>query len=52
MALAWVLRRPEVTSVLVGASRVAQLEDSIGCLGQMRFDEQELRTVDEILAAG
>ncbi len=32
MAIAWILRRPEVTTVLVGASRVSQLDDSLAAL--------------------
>lgn len=46
MALAWVLRRPEVTSVLVGASRLGQLEDSLGALEQLGFDASELAQID------
>ena len=49
MALAWVLRRPEVTSVLIGASRVEQLEDNIACLNSPTFSEIELERIDEIL---
>ena len=49
MALAWVLRRPEVTSVLVGASSAGQLEDNVAALNRLEFTEQELRRIDEIL---
>lgn len=49
MALAWVLRRPEITSVLIGASSVAQLEDNAAALQGLIFTEQELAKIDEIL---
>ncbi|MDN5795625.1 MAG: L-glyceraldehyde 3-phosphate reductase [Intrasporangium sp.] len=46
MALAWVLRDPRVTSVLVGASSVAQLENSLGALNTLTFDDAELERID------
>ena len=49
MALAWVLRRDEVASVLIGASRVSQLEDNVAALEHLNFDEEELTTIDMIL---
>lgn len=49
MALSWVLRRPEVTSVLVGASRPEQLEDNVAALERLSFTEGELAVIDEIL---
>ena len=49
MALAWVLRRDEVVSVLIGASRVSQLEDNVAALEHLDFDEEELTTIDTIL---
>ena len=49
MALAWVLRRDEVASVLIGASRVSQLEDNVAALEHLDFDEEELTTIDTIL---
>jgi len=49
LALAWVLRRPTVTSALIGASRVAQIEDAVGALRGLAFSEQELRAIDAIL---
>ncbi|HEX9691953.1 MAG TPA: L-glyceraldehyde 3-phosphate reductase [Gemmatimonadales bacterium] len=51
MALAWVLRHPAVTSALVGASRVEQIEDSVGALANLRFTEDELAAIDTILGA-
>lgn len=49
MALAWVLRRPEVTSVLIGASSTKQLEDNVAALKQLEFSVDELKAIDEIL---
>lgn len=50
MALAWVLRRPEITSVLVGASRPEQLENSVQALDRLDFTQEELDAIDKILA--
>ena len=50
MAIAWILRRPEVTTVLVGASRVSQLDNSLAALECTGFSENELKKIDEILA--
>jgi L-glyceraldehyde 3-phosphate reductase len=49
MAIAWVLRNPIVTSVLVGASSTEQLEDSMQCLQNKQFSHQELLQIDSIL---
>lgn len=49
MALAWVLREEAVTSVLIGASSVKQLENSVGCLEHLEFSAEELKAIDEIL---
>jgi L-glyceraldehyde 3-phosphate reductase len=46
MALAWTLRDPRVTSTLVGASSVAQLEQNIGALDNLRFSADDLREID------
>ncbi|KPL76205.1 L-glyceraldehyde 3-phosphate reductase [Levilinea saccharolytica] len=48
MALAWVLRRPEVTSVLVGASRPEQIADSVGALTYPAFSAEELAAIDAV----
>lgn len=50
MALAWVLRQPAVTSALVGASRVSQIEDSVATLSKLDFSQEELDSIDNILA--
>jgi L-glyceraldehyde 3-phosphate reductase len=47
MALAWVLRSPEVTSALVGASSVAQLETNVASLNNLAFSADELDAIDE-----
>lgn len=49
MALAWVLRREEVTSVLVGASKPAQILDNLGAMTSAPFTEDELCEIDEIV---
>jgi L-glyceraldehyde 3-phosphate reductase len=46
MAIAWVLRLPVVTSALVGASSVAQLEDVVGAVTSPAFDEATLARID------
>lgn len=49
MALAWVLRRPEVTSVIVGASSVNQLQDNLRCLESQTFSEEQLDLIEDII---
>jgi len=49
MALAWVLRHPGMTSALIGASRVAQIEDAVGALNQLTFSAEELGRIESIL---
>jgi L-glyceraldehyde 3-phosphate reductase len=49
MALAWVLRLPEVTSALIGASRVAQIDDAVGALERLEFSADELARIEGIL---
>ncbi|NLD43335.1 MAG: L-glyceraldehyde 3-phosphate reductase [Chloroflexi bacterium] len=51
MALAWVLRGPVVTSALVGASRVEQLDDNVAALDNAAFSAEELAAIDAVLAA-
>lgn len=50
MALAWNLRQPVVSSVLIGASRVSQLEDNLKALQNLDFSAEELAEIDRILA--
>jgi L-glyceraldehyde 3-phosphate reductase len=49
MALAWVLRGDRVTSVLIGASRVAQLDDNVAMLKRLDFSADELSRIENIL---
>lgn len=51
MALAWILQRPQVTSVLIGASSVSQLENNVGTIGNLDFSRDELASIDNILQA-
>jgi L-glyceraldehyde 3-phosphate reductase len=46
MALAWVLRDARITSALIGASRVAQLDDNVGALARLDFTDDELDEID------
>jgi L-glyceraldehyde 3-phosphate reductase len=46
MAIAWTLRDPRVTSSLIGASSVAQLDDSLGALDGLAFSDDELAEID------
>lgn len=50
LAIAWVLRHPGMTSALIGASRVAQIEDAVGALERLDFSSEELAKIDGILA--
>lgn len=50
MALAWILRDGDITSVLIGASRPSQILDNIGMIRNTSFSEDERRRIDEILA--
>ena len=47
LALAWCLRDPRVTSVLIGASSVAQLEENVAALDNLQFSDDELGAIDE-----
>jgi L-glyceraldehyde 3-phosphate reductase len=49
MALAWVLRKPQVTSALIGASSVAQLDDNLAALNNPAFSADELNQIEAIL---
>ena len=50
MALAWVLRGGKVTSALVGASKVSQIEENVAGLANLEFAAEELQQIDRILA--
>jgi L-glyceraldehyde 3-phosphate reductase len=49
MALAWVLRHPQVTSALVGASSTTQLKDAVGTLKNLALAPEELKSIEDIL---
>ena len=51
MAIAWVLRLPVVTSALIGASSVEQLENNLKSLDHLEFTAEEISRIDEVLAA-
>ena len=50
MALAWVLKDELVTSVIIGASSVKQLEDTLKAIGNTQFTEEELKAIEGIVA--
>jgi L-glyceraldehyde 3-phosphate reductase len=52
MAIAWVLRKPAVTSALIGASRWQQIEDCLGALRNTQFSRSELDEIDKYAADG
>jgi L-glyceraldehyde 3-phosphate reductase len=52
LALSWVLRDPRVTSALIGARTVAQLEDSLAALNRLSFDADELAQIDRHASEG
>ncbi|NKE95941.1 L-glyceraldehyde 3-phosphate reductase [Pantoea agglomerans] len=49
MALAWVLRDERVTSVLIGASKTAQIDDAVAMLARRQFSDSELAAIDAAL---
>ncbi|TPV34387.1 L-glyceraldehyde 3-phosphate reductase [Pantoea anthophila] len=49
MALAWVLRDERVTSVLIGASKTAQIDDAVAMLARREFSDDELAAIDAAL---
>lgn len=51
LAVAWVLRHPQVTSALIGASRTAQIEEAVNALETLSFSADELQTIEAILAS-
>jgi L-glyceraldehyde 3-phosphate reductase len=51
MALAWVLRQPAVTSALIGASRVSQIEECVRAVDRLAFSEEELSAIDAAVAS-
>nr|WP_246018038.1 aldo/keto reductase [Amnibacterium kyonggiense] len=52
LAVSWILRRPEVTSVLIGASSVRQLRANLGALGAAPLSDEELARIDRFAVHG
>ena len=52
MAIAWVLRDPRITSALLGASSVAQLEQNVAALDHLEFEPDELEQIDKLAVEG
>jgi L-glyceraldehyde 3-phosphate reductase len=52
MALAWVLRKPAITSALVGASGWSQIEECLGALQNLQFSDDELQKIDQYAVDG
>jgi L-glyceraldehyde 3-phosphate reductase len=50
MALAWILKDPRITSVILGVSKPEQLTDSLKCLDNKEFSVEELQKINQILA--
>ena len=48
MALAWILRHPGMTSALIGASKVSQVEEAVDALKNLEFSGEELAEIDDI----
>ncbi|HFE7835916.1 TPA: aldo/keto reductase [Yersinia enterocolitica] len=49
MSLAWVLRGGRVTSALIGASKISQIDDAVGMLANTEFSEAEIKAIENIL---
>ena len=49
MAIAWLLKDPRVTSVLIGASKPSQIDDNVAALNNIQFSEDELAAIEAIL---
>jgi L-glyceraldehyde 3-phosphate reductase len=52
LALAWALRDPRMTSLVIGASSVRQLEQNIGALSNLDFTDEELAEIDRYATEG
>jgi L-glyceraldehyde 3-phosphate reductase len=50
MAITWVLRHPQMTSALIGASRVSQIESAVTALDNPDFSDAELEAIEKVLA--
>jgi L-glyceraldehyde 3-phosphate reductase len=50
MAVAWILRHPQMTSALIGASKIRHIEEAVAALDNLDFTDEELARIDEVLA--
>nr|WP_315402510.1 aldo/keto reductase [uncultured Sphingobacterium sp.] len=50
MAVSWLLQKPQVTSVLIGASKVSQIQDAVNAVKNQQFTREELQQIENILA--
>lgn len=50
MAVSWLLHKPQVTSVLIGASKVSQIQDAVNAVKNQHFSIEELQQIEKILA--
>ncbi|MBI2731647.1 MAG: aldo/keto reductase, partial [Sphingobacteriales bacterium] len=51
MAIAWLMKDSRVTSVLIGASSVKQLDDNLAAMNNLAFNENELLQIEQILSS-
>ncbi|MCH7398094.1 L-glyceraldehyde 3-phosphate reductase [Belliella sp. DSM 107340] len=49
MAIAWLLKDPRVTSVLIGVSKASQLKENVSAINNIKFNEEEIKAIEEIL---
>ena len=49
LALCWVLRDPRITSVIIGASKVSQIEDAVGIVDNLELSKEEINSIEAIL---
>ena len=49
MAISWILRQPQVASVLIGASSPNQLKENVKALDNLEFTDEELKLIDGIV---
>ena len=50
MAIVWLMRKPQITSVLIGVSSIKQLDDNLACLNNVSFSDDELKEIEKILS--
>jgi L-glyceraldehyde 3-phosphate reductase len=50
LAIVWVLRHPGMTSALIGASRVSQIEEIVAVQQNLKLSDEELKAIEQVLA--